>query len=89
MNHSYKVNRVDVNLQRFGLMWKIYDMVALRGLDFRLPILEPLPVTLHGEADLLGGSSGTDFLVYARGLDQPRAHRGVCWPAFSLPFSPE
>lgn len=31
VNRSWKVNRVDPTLTRFGLMWKIYDIVALKG----------------------------------------------------------
>jgi len=39
INRQWRVTRKDNNLVRFGLMWKLYDLVA--GLDFKLPILDP------------------------------------------------
>lgn len=50
-------------------------MVGQRGLDFQVPILESnlsLP-----DFYLLGGVTGTDFLVRALGCEQPKAHKGV------------
>lgn len=47
----WNIRRTDPQLVRFGLMWKIYDMVALKGVDFKVPILEPL----RAQAWILGG----------------------------------
>lgn len=56
-------------------------MVALKGVDFRLPILESSSLLFSENGGyLLGGMCGTQFLVTARGLDQPRAGRGVVCP---------
>lgn len=43
INRKWKIDRTDPLLVRFGLMWKVYDMVAVRGLDFMVPILESGP----------------------------------------------
>lgn len=61
-------------------MWKIYDMVALKGVDFKVPILEPL----RAQAWILGGVSGNCFLVQPFGLNQPRAVKGVVYPSVTL-----
>ena len=37
---KWKVERTDVELVRFSLLWKIHDMFALKGLDFQVPILD-------------------------------------------------
>lgn len=66
VNRKWKVDRTDPMLVRFGLLWKVYDMVALKGVDFRLPILPSTSGTLHGYQYLLGGSSGMSFLVEKR-----------------------
>jgi hypothetical protein len=60
-------------LVRFGLLWKVYDMVASKGLDWRLPILPSFPTSVY----LLGGYAGNLFLVERVGLEQPAAHSGV------------
>lgn len=46
-------------------MGRLYDEVAIRGLDFRVPILEYR--TELSSVVLLGGVSGTGFLVFAEG----------------------
>lgn len=80
VNRKWKIDRTDPELVRFGLMWKVYDMVALKGIDFRLPILDVTPTTNTVCGYLLGGVAGTNFLVFARGLNQPRAGHGVVYP---------
>lgn len=55
-------------------------MVGSMGVAFRLPILPPTAGSLHGEPYILGGITGRDFLVSARGLHQPRANRGSVRP---------
>lgn len=50
-------------------------MVAKWGVDHRVPIL--CADTSLGFGYILGGVTGTDFLVYACGLDMPHAGRGV------------
>lgn len=59
-------------------------MIALKGLDFQLPILESSSSPLSGY--LLGGISGTDFLVKSCGCDQPHAGRGVIHPGVDSPL---
>lgn len=79
INPNWKVTRSDPTLIRFGLLWKIYDMVALLGVDFKVPILESKPLPVMG-GYLFGGASGSDYLVVACGCDQPRANRSVIQP---------
>lgn len=55
-------------------------MVALKRLDWKVPIL-PEPSGSLPEPCLLGGVTGTDYLVAARGTNQPRA-KGL--PALNL-----
>lgn len=63
-NRSGKANRVDPELVRFGLLCEVYDKVEVLGRDFKVPILEVrLPGSIAGY--LLGGASGSDFLVRA------------------------
>lgn len=54
VNRDWRVASVDPELVRFGLQWKLYDLIAEKGLDFRVPILESKPGNW-----LLGGTSGT------------------------------
>lgn len=61
-------------------------MVALKGLDYKVPILTSLSITLPMGAYLLGGVAGTDFWVSALGLEQPRAARGIVRPGVVIPF---
>lgn len=61
----WNTTREDPNRIRFGLMGRLYDEVAIRGLDFRVPILEYR--TGLSSVVLLGGVSGTGFLVFAEG----------------------
>ena len=74
------IARTDPALVRFGLLWRIYDLVALKGIGFKPPIFEPLPVHYPCGPYFLGGVSGTDFLVSAEGLTQPKADRGSVYP---------
>lgn len=62
-------------------MWKIYDGSFSSR---QVPILTGEPCPLAGY--LLGGVSGTEFLVSSRGLDQPRAGSGVVHPGVDIPF---
>ncbi|CAJ1969387.1 unnamed protein product [Sphenostylis stenocarpa] len=51
VNRKWQMESTDHKLVRFGLVWKVFDMVALRGLDPRVPILGPsagYPVALYG-----------------------------------------
>lgn len=72
-----RVDRTDPQLVRFGLLWKVYDMVGSKGLDFQVPILESRPSSQFQSFWILGGVTGADFLVAALGCEQPRAHKGV------------
>lgn len=63
---------------RFGLMWKIYDILALKGNNFRVPILD-VGTGLPLGGYVLGGISGTDFLLSALGLTQAKAGRGIVY----------
>lgn len=40
VNHDWKITRKDTELVRFGLLWKVYDLVALKGTNFSVPILD-------------------------------------------------
>lgn len=60
-------------LIRFGLLWKIYDLVAEKGLAWSPPCLQEHLPGFRGW--LLGGVSGMDFLVAPDG--QPRALKGI------------
>lgn len=71
VNRKWKIDRTDPKLVRFGLKWKIYDMVAVKGINFRVPILD-VGTGLPLGGYILGGISGTDFLVSALGLTQPK-----------------
>lgn len=75
VNRSWKTETTDPQLVRFGLFWKVDDWLALKGLYFQVPILESSNRTC---VYFRGGVSGTEFLVEASGLDQPRASRGLC-----------
>lgn len=57
-------------------------MVAVKGINFRVPILDV------GTGLPLGGSvlGGTDFLVSALGLTQPKAGRGIVLPSVLIHF---
>lgn len=85
VNRNVQITRSDPQLQRFGLLWKVYDMVALKRLDWKVPIL-PEPSGSLPEPCLLGGVTGTDYLVVARGTNQPRAGRGVIYPGLGDDF---
>lgn len=68
--------KTDPELVRFGILWKVFDMVANKGTDFSVPILEPLSelTCCASFPCLLGGAKGTDFVVLS--LSQPKAGRG-------------
>ena len=85
VNRSWKTETTDPQLVRFGLLWKVDDWLALKGLDFQVPILESSNRTC---VYFRGGVSGTEFLVEASGLDQPRASRGVVSLYFARDHSP-
>lgn len=54
-------------------------MVAVKGVDFRLPKLESTSLSING-GYLLGSFSGADSLVQAVGCDQPAANRFIIIP---------
>nr|GFB35083.1 hypothetical protein [Tanacetum cinerariifolium] len=85
VNRKWKIDRTDPQLVRFGLMWKIYDMVAVKGINFRVPILD-VGTGLPLGGSVLGGISGTDLLVSALGLTQPKAGRGIVLPSVLIHF---
>lgn len=67
---------------RFGLIWRIYDIVTLKGLNFQVPTLDSSVSILCGW--LIGGEcKGTNFLVSAVGCEQPAAN-----PLCFLPHLP-
>jgi hypothetical protein len=39
VNTKWNIPSEDPNLVRYGLIWKIVDLVALKGVDYQLPIL--------------------------------------------------
>lgn len=79
---TWRRTKRDENLVRFGLLWKLYDMVATRGVDWAVPILPfPQESTLSREYGfwLFGGYSGSSYLVSSLGLNQPKAGKGVLY----------
>lgn len=66
-------------------MWKVYDMVALKGTGYTVPILSSVPEGNFFPSFLLGGTAGMEFLVSAAGLDQPAAGRGIVTPGVLHP----
>lgn len=68
---EWKIRRESSELIRFGLLWKIYDLVAEKGVAWSPPCLQEHLPGFRGW--LLGGVSGMDFLVEPDGLTQPRA----------------
>lgn len=87
---DWKANRKSEELIRFGLIWKLYDLVGQLGMDFRPPILGPSSGTERSVSWLLGGVSGNCFLVSSCGLIQPCAGRGVVVPGKTLsPTGPD
>lgn len=47
VNSSWKIVKKDLKIC-FGLLSKIYDMVAVKGVDFRLPRLESTLLSING-----------------------------------------
>ena len=87
---NWKADRKDDSLIRFGLLWKMYDLVSQMGLDFRPPILDSGSPQERSCGWLLGGVAGSDFLVQPLGLVQPRAGRGIVVPGVVLkPSGPD
>lgn len=58
---NWKGSKRNDDLYRFGLIWKVYDMVTIRGLNWRPPILTSIPIQF--DRWILGGYSGTDFIM--------------------------
>lgn len=72
--NDFLVRSTDPNLVRFGLMWKLFDMIALHNrAPSKVGILTPGRYSGEGFW-LLGG--GTEFLVWSVDLTQPRAGNG-------------
>lgn len=40
VNRSWKVKKTDPQLVRFGLLWQVYDWLAEKGLEYKVPILD-------------------------------------------------
>lgn len=53
VSRKWKITLHEPTVARFGLLWKVFDMVALKGLDFKVPILDDSKSPLSGY--LLGG----------------------------------
>lgn len=79
VNSSWKIVKKEKNLLRSFIVSKIYDMVAVKGVDFRLPRLESTSLSING-GYLLASFSGADSLVQAVGCDQLAANRSIIIP---------
>lgn len=38
VHYHLKITRIDPQLVRFGLLWKVYNLVGLKGLSYKPPI---------------------------------------------------
>lgn len=63
---EWRIRRESSELIRFGLLWKIYDLVAEKGVAWSPPCLQEHLPGFRGW--LLGGVSCMDFLVEPDGL---------------------
>lgn len=75
---SWKIKDEDPQLKRFGLLWKIFDLI----IQYKMNKINPPRAITDKSCMVLGtwisgGLTGKDFLVCARGLNQPRAQKGV------------
>jgi len=87
---TWQATEKDETLLRFGMLWKMYDLVRRLGFGYRPPILSSDPSGEQSPGWLLGGRAGSNFLVQSRGLVQPRAGRGVVVPGVELnPAKPD
>jgi hypothetical protein len=43
VNRKWNTESTDPTLVRFGLLWKVYDWLADKGLDYKVPILDTTP----------------------------------------------
>lgn len=76
VSNDFLVRSTDPNLVRFGLMWKLFDMIALHNrAPSKVGILTPGRYSGEGFW-LLGGVDGTEFLVWSVDLTQSRAGNG-------------
>lgn len=77
VSHDFRINQTEPTLVRFGLMWKLYDMVAdLLRSPPRARALAPGRYEGLGFF-LFGGTDGSAFLVWSVGLVQPKATKGA------------
>ena len=74
VNRKWNTESTDPTLVRFGLLWKVYDWLADKGLDYKVPILDTTP-SLNC-VKVLGGIDVQAFLLFATEVVQPRAKRG-------------
>lgn len=58
VNTSWKAQTVDPEMVRFGLIWKLYDLVRSKGFDYKVPILTVHPHSLIGGVDQYGSVTG-------------------------------
>lgn len=65
---NWKADRKDESLVRFGILWKMYDLVTQMGLNYRPPILSSGSPHEQSCGWLLGGVASRDFLVQSSGL---------------------
>ena len=67
-----------VEIVRFGLVWKLFDMCAGKGMEWMVPILpEKLDNISYPPHYLLGGIDGRAFMVLRVGLVPPHYGKGV------------
>nr|DAC76753.1 TPA_inf: RNA-dependent RNA polymerase [Beta vulgaris mitovirus 1] len=71
----WNVRQTNEELVRFGILWKCYDKVTSLGLDWCPGALPESAGPLCGW--ILGGYSGSDFIVLSCGLEQPAPRKGV------------
>lgn len=66
VNRSWKVKKTDPQLVQFGLLWKVYDWLAEKGLEYKVPILDsgsgfPLWTGLLSDTKVLCSSNWAHF----------------------------
>lgn len=66
---SWKGTKLNKDLYRFGLIWKVYDMVTIRGINWRPGILPSIEIKF--DRWILGGYTGNDFIMTPVDLRNP------------------
>lgn len=73
----FEINQRSEELRRFGLWWKLFDLVTNLGVWWRPKVLPEHTTHFECGPMLLGGFRGNEFLIQSRGLVQPRAGTGL------------